>query len=131
MHVARSVGDRESGFSRPTHAASSMHRNVGKAASAAAGWSRFTHPNPSTNLATKSRIEAPQAIVVVDLLVAGGLTLSSYSDSPTSSKVRTHVHLIFWLTNSTGIFTGLFIEFVSRSWDLMETNAAGIEGIDG
>jgi hypothetical protein len=68
---------------------------------------------------------------VVDLLVAGGLTLSSYSDSPTSSKVRTHVHLIFWLTNSTGIFTGLFIEFVSRSWDLMETNAVGIEGIDG
>jgi hypothetical protein len=32
---------------------------------------------------------------VVDLLAVGGLTLSSYSDSPTSSKVRTYVHLIF------------------------------------
>jgi hypothetical protein len=65
---------------------------------------------------------------VVDLLTAGDLTLSSYSNSPMSSKVRTYVHLIFWLTDSTG-FIGLSAEFVSRSWDLMETNAVGMEGI--
>jgi hypothetical protein len=81
------------------------------------GWSRFTHPNPPTNLATKSRTEAPQAIATVDLLAVGGLTLSSYSDLPTSSKVRTYVHLIFWLTNSTGIFTGLYTEFVGPNRD--------------
>jgi hypothetical protein len=70
-----------------------MHINAGKAVSVAAGWNRFTHPNPPTNLATKSRTEAPQAIAVVDLVAIGGFTLSSYSDSPTSSKVRTtHVH---------------------------------------
>ena len=46
---------------------------------------------------------------MVDLLAASGLKLSSYSDSPTSSKV-THVRLIFWLTDSMGIFTGLSIE---------------------
>jgi hypothetical protein len=68
---------------------------------------------------------------MVDLLTAGGLTLSSYSDSPTSSKVRTYVHLIFWLVDSTGIFIGLSIEFASRSWDLMETDAVGMEDIDG
>jgi hypothetical protein len=68
---------------------------------------------------------------VVDLLAAGGLTLSSYSDSPTSSKVCTYVHLIFWLTDSTGIFTDLSTEFVSRLWDLMETDATGMEGIGG
>jgi hypothetical protein len=102
-----------------------------KAVSVAAGWSHFTHPNPPTNLATKSRTETPQTIAVVDLLAAGGLTLSSYSDSPTSSKVRTYVHMILWLTDSTGIFTGLSTEFVSRSWDLMWTDAVGVEGIDG
>ena len=82
-------------------------------------------------MATKSRTKAPQAIAVVDLLTAGDLTLSSYSNSPMSSKVRTYVHLIFWLTDSTGIFIGLSAEFVSRSWDLMETDADGMEGIDG
>jgi hypothetical protein len=30
-----------------------------------------------------------------------------------------------------GIFTGLSTEFVPRSWDLMETDAAGMEGIGG
>jgi hypothetical protein len=106
-HARRFVGDGESDFSRPTHAASSMHRNEGKAVSPVAGCSHFTHPNLPTNMATKSRTEVPQAIVVVDLLAAGGLTLSSYSDSPTSSKVRTYVHLIFWLTDSTCIFACL------------------------
>jgi hypothetical protein len=130
-HGRRSIGDRENGFSRPTHVVSFMHRNTGKAVSTAAGWNYFTHPNPPTNLATKSRTEAPQAIAVVDLLATGGLTPSRYSDSPTSSKVCTCVHLSFWLTDSTGIFTGLFTEFVLRSWDLMETDAAGMEGIDG
>jgi hypothetical protein len=127
----RSVGDGESGFSRSTHDVSSMHRNAGKAVSTAVGWSHFTHHNPPTNLATKSRTEAPQLIVVMDLLVVGGLTLSSYSDSPTSSKVRTYIHLIFWLSDSTGIFTGLSTEFVSHLWDLMETDTTGVEGIDG
>jgi hypothetical protein len=70
--------DGEIGFSRPTRVASSIHRNMGKAA---AEWSRFTDPNSPTNLATKSRIEAPQAITVVDVLATGGLTLCSYSDS--------------------------------------------------
>jgi hypothetical protein len=70
-------------------------------------------------------------IVVVDLLATGGLTLSRYSDSPTSSKVRAYVHLIFWLTHSMGIFIGLSTEFMSHSWDLMETDAAGMEGIGG
>jgi hypothetical protein len=106
-----------------------MHRNVRKAVSAAAGWCYFTHPNPPTNLATKSRTKAPQAIAVVDLLTTDDLTLSSYSNSPMSSKVRTYVHRIFWLTDSTGIFTGLSAEFVSRSWDLMETDAVRMEGI--
>jgi hypothetical protein len=110
---------------------SSMHRNAGKVVSTAVRWSRFTHPNPPTNLATKSRTEAPQAIAMVDLLATGGLTLSRYSDSPTSSKVRPYVHLIFWLTDSMGIFIGLSTESVSRSWDLMEIDAAGVEGIDG
>ena len=108
-----------------------MHRNEGKAVSAAMGWSHFTHPNLSTNLATKSHIEAPQAIVVVDLLAAGGPALSSYSDSPMSSKVRTYVHLIFWLIDSTDIFTGISTESVSRLWDLIETDTAGMEGING
>jgi hypothetical protein len=53
---------------------SSMHRNTGKAVLADAGWSRFTHPNLPTNLATKSHIETPQVIAVVDLLAAGGLS---------------------------------------------------------
>jgi hypothetical protein len=79
----------------------------------------------------KSHTEAPQAIAVVDLLAADGLTVSIYSDSPTFSKVRTYVHLIFWLTDSTGIFIGLSTDFVSRSWDIMETDAAGMEGIGG
>jgi hypothetical protein len=39
-----------------------------------------------------------------------------------------YVYLLFRLTDSTSIFTGLFAEFVSRSWDLMETNAVGTEG---
>jgi hypothetical protein len=39
--------------------------------------------------------------------------------------------MIFWLTDSTSIFTGLSTEFVSHSWDLMEIDAAGMEGIDG
>jgi hypothetical protein len=130
-HSCRSVWDGESGFSRPTHATSSMLRNAGKTVLEAEGWSRFTHHNPSTNLATKSHIKAPQAIAVVDLLVAGGPTLSSYFVSPTSSKLRTYIHLIFWLTDSMSIFTGLSTEFVSRSWDLMETDATGMEGIDG
>jgi hypothetical protein len=39
--------------------------------------------------------------------------------------------MILWLTDSTGIFTGLSTEFVSRSWDLMWTDAVGVEGIDG
>jgi hypothetical protein len=86
-HARCYVGDGESGFDRPTNIASSMHRNVGKAVSAAAGWIRFTHPNPPTNLATKIRTEALQAIAVVDLLADSGLTLSSYSNSPTSLKV--------------------------------------------
>jgi hypothetical protein len=116
-------------FSRPTHVTSSMHRNTRKVISTAVGWSRFTHPNPPTNLTTKSRIEAPQAIAVVNLLAACGLTLSSYSDSPTFSKVCPYVHLIFWLTDSKGIFTGLSIESVSHSWDLMQTNAVGMEGV--
>jgi hypothetical protein len=42
----------------------------------------------------KSHTKAPQVIAVVGLLADFGLTLSSYSDSPTSSKVRTYVHLI-------------------------------------
>jgi hypothetical protein len=54
-----------------------------------------------------------------------------YSDSLTSSKVRTYVRMIFWLIDSTGTFTGMSTEFVSRSWDLMETDADGMEGIDG
>jgi hypothetical protein len=70
-------------------------------------------------------------MAVVELLAAGGLTLSSYFDSPTSSKVRTYIRLIFWLTDSTGIFTSLSTEFVSCSWDLMETDIAGMEGISG
>jgi hypothetical protein len=129
-HARRSVGDEESGFNIPTHDASSIHRNARKAVSTATRWSRFTHPNPPTNLATKGGTEAPQAIAVVDLLAVGALTLSSYSDLPTSSKIRTYVHLSFWLTDSMDIFTGLSTEFVSRSWDLMETDAAGMEGID-
>ena len=64
---------------------------MGKAVSAATGWSRFTHPNPPINLDTKLLIEAPKAIAVVDLLVAGGLTLYSYSDLHTSYKVRTYI----------------------------------------
>jgi hypothetical protein len=84
-----------------------MHRNVGKAISEATGGAVLLILICPTNLATKSRTEAPQAIAVVDLLAAGGLMLSSYSDSPTSSKVRTHIHLIFWLTDSAGIFTVL------------------------
>ena len=107
-----------------------MHRNVVKAVLAATGWNCFTHPNPPTNLATKGRTEAPQAIATVDLLTAGGLTLSSYCDSPTSFKVRTYVHLILWFTNSTCIFAGLSTESVPRSWDLMETDAAGMDIID-
>jgi hypothetical protein len=108
-----------------------MHRNAGKTVSAATRWSCFTHPNPPTNLATKSRTEAPQAIAVVDLLAAGGLTLSSYSDSSTSSKVCTYVHLIFWLTDSTSIYIGLSTEFVLHSWDLMDIDAARMEDING
>jgi hypothetical protein len=136
MHCDRSpttrhsIGDGESGFSRPIHTASFMRRNEGKAVSAAMGWSRLLILILATNLATKSHTEAPQAIEVVDLLADGGLTLSNYSDSPTSFKVRTYVHLIFWLYDSVGIFIGLSTEIVSCSWDLMETDAAGMEGIN-
>jgi hypothetical protein len=42
-----------------------------------------------------------------------------------------YVHLIFWLTSSMGIFTGLSTMFVSHSRDIMETNAAGMKGING
>jgi hypothetical protein len=94
-HARRSVGDGENGFSNPKHVASSMHRNVGKAVQQLRGWSRFTHPNLHTNLATKSCTETPQAIAVVDMLAADGLTLSIYSNSPTSSKVHMYVRLIF------------------------------------
>ena len=85
----------------------------------------------ATNLATKSRTETPQAIAVVNLLAAGGLMLSRYSDSLTSSNVRTYVRMIFWLIDSTSTFTGMSTEFVLRSWDLMETDVDGMEGIDG
>jgi hypothetical protein len=44
----------------------------------------------------------------MDLLAAGGLMLSNYSDSPTSSKVRTYVHLFFW-----------------HSWDLISVAFVG------
>jgi hypothetical protein len=68
---------------------------------------------------------------VVDLLAVGGLMLSSYSDSPASSKICTYVHLSFWLIDSMGIFTDLSIEFMSHSWDLMETDAVRMEGTSG
>jgi hypothetical protein len=48
-----------------------------------------------------------------------------------SYKVRTYVCLIFWLTDSTSIITGLPTEFVSRSWDLIETDTIEMEGIGG
>jgi hypothetical protein len=62
----------ESGLSRPTHVASSMHRNAGKEVSVATGWSHFTHPNAPTNMATKSRTKTSQGLGVVDLLAADG-----------------------------------------------------------
>jgi hypothetical protein len=37
-----------------------MHRNAGKAVSTVVRWSRYTHPNPPTNLAIKSRTETAQ-----------------------------------------------------------------------
>jgi hypothetical protein len=37
-----------------------------------------------------------------------------------------HIHLIFWLTDSTSIFTGL-----STLGTMTETDSVGMEGIDG
>jgi hypothetical protein len=110
------------------HIASSIHTNAWKAVSVVAEWIRFTHPNPPTNPATKNRTEAPQAMAAMDLLAASGLTLMLpiYSDSPTSSKACTYI-----ITDSTGIFTGLPTEFMSRAWDLPETDVGGMEGIGG
>jgi hypothetical protein len=133
-HARRSVGNGESGFSRPTHVVStvsSMHRNTGKRFQQLWGGDVLLILIRPPTWLQKNRTEAPEAIAVVDLLIVGGLMLSSYSDSPTSSKICTYVHLSFWLTDSTSIFTGLSTEFVSHSWDLMETDTTGMEGIDG